>query len=107
MSSTSPDTSPDVSPEEAHHVGYRTYVNVWLALVGLTIVTVAAALADLKQLAIFTAILIATVKSTLVLLYFMHLRFEKKIFAIMFIAAIVTYAIFLGLTFTDYSFRGS
>ena len=91
---------------DAHHVGYRTYVHVWLVLVGLTIVTVAAAMANLKQLAVFTAILIATVKSSLVLLYFMHLRWEKKLFAVMFIAAIATYALFLGLTFTDYSFRG-
>ena len=98
--------SSNTTHSESHEVSYRTYVNVWLALVALTIVTVAAALANLKQLAVFTAILIATVKSSLVLLYFMHLRWEKKLFAFMFIAAIVTYAIFLGLTFTDYSFRG-
>ena len=92
---------------EAHVVPYRMYVNVWLALIVLTGVTVAAALANLKQMAIFTALFVATVKSALVLLYFMHLRWESKLFAYMFIAVIATFAIFLGLTFADYSFRGA
>ena len=91
--------------EDAHHVPYRTYVNVWLALLALTAVTVGAAYADLKHLAIFTAILIACVKSTLVILYFMHLRYEHRLFTYMFLAAVFTYAIFVALTFADYSFR--
>ena len=56
-------------------------------------------------MAIFAAILIATVKSTLVLLYFMHIRFEKPIFTVMILVLLVTYGIFIGLTFTDYSYR--
>jgi cytochrome c oxidase subunit 4 len=91
--------------EQAHHVPYRTYANVWLTLIVLTAITVGSAYTDLKHLAIFTAILIATVKSSLVALYFMHLRFEKRIFAYMVLAVIVTYGIFLALTFADYSFR--
>ena len=91
--------------EAVHHVSYRAYVNVWVALVALTALTVGAHYANLKQLAIFTAILIATVKSTLVILYFMHIRFEKKIFAYMLIATFVTYAIFVLLTFADYYYR--
>ena len=91
--------------DSTHAVPYRTYVNVWLALVILTGVTVGAAYANLKQLSIFTALLIATVKASLVLLYFMHMKYERKIFAYMLIAVIATYMIFLGLTFTDYPFR--
>ena len=91
---------------DAHHVPYRTYVNVWLALVVLTGITVGAAYADLKHLAIFTALLVATVKSSLVLMYFMHLRWESRLFTWMFIAVLATYAIFIGLTFADYGFRG-
>jgi len=94
------------SHEEAHIVPYRTLINVWVALLVLTGITVAAALANLKQMAIFTALLVATAKCTLVLLYFMHLRWENKVFAYMFIAVIATFAVFLGLTFADYSFRG-
>ena len=91
--------------EEHHVIPYRTYVNVWLALVVLTGITVGASMLELRHLAIFTAVLIAAVKSTLVLLYFMHLRFENKLFTIMLLAAIFTYAIFVILTFADYAFR--
>ena len=93
--------------DEVHLIPYRSYVNVWVALIVLTGVTVAAAMANLKQMAIFTALLVATVKSTLVLLYFMHLRYENKLYTYMLIAVIATFALFLGLTFADYSFRGS
>lgn len=90
----------------AHHlVPYRVYVNVWLALVLLTGLTVGAACTDLRHLAVFTAIIIATAKSTLVVLYFMHIRFEHRVFTWFLIAALGTYAIFVILTFSDYSFR--
>jgi cytochrome c oxidase subunit 4 len=80
-------------------------VYVWLALVVLTGITVGVQYADLAHMAIFTAILIAVVKSTLVLMYFMHIRFEKPIFLIMILATLMTYAIFVALTFADYYYR--
>jgi cytochrome c oxidase subunit 4 len=86
-------------------IPYRTYVNVWLALVGLTLVTVGAAYTDLRHLAIFTALLIASTKCMLVILYFMHIRFETRLFTYMLIAIFATYVIFVILTFADYSFR--
>ena len=94
-----------ITTHEDHHVPYSTYVWVWAILIFLTGVTVGAAVADMKHLAVFTAILVATVKSSLVILYFMHIRFERRIFSWMLIAIIATYAIFLILTFADYSFR--
>lgn len=94
-----------VTKHEDHHVPYSTYVNVWIMLIALTGVTVGAAFTDLKHLAIFTAILIAVVKASLVILYFMHIRYERRIFAYMLIAILATYAIFVILTFADYSFR--
>ena len=94
------------SAHEEHHIGpYRTYISVWLILLGLTAITVGAALLDLKQMAIFTAIFIAVIKSTLVVLYFMHIRYENRLFTYMIVAAFGTYAIFLILTFADYGFR--
>ena len=95
----------DAQGAEHHLVPYRVYVAVWAALVILTAVTVGAKYANLQHLAIFTAILIATVKGTLVVLYFMHIRFEKLIFPVMILVLLVTYAIFIGLTFADYFYR--
>ncbi len=91
--------------EKTHLISYRVYVFVWLALVILTGITVGASYTHLGHVAIFTALLIATVKGTLLLLYFMHIRFEKPIYLVMILAVLATYGIFVGLTFTDYIYR--
>jgi cytochrome c oxidase subunit 4 len=91
---------------ETHHmVPYKVYVYIWAALVILTGITVGASYMQLGHVAIFTAILIATVKAGLVLMYFMHIRFEKPIFTVMILATLAAYGIFIGLTFTDYFYR--
>ena len=95
----------DAGHDEHHLVTYRVYVWVWLGLLALTGLTVGAKYADLQHIAIIAALMIATVKATLVLLYFMHIRFEKPIFAVMIAATLLTYVIFIALTFTDYPFR--
>ena len=86
-------------------VPYRVYLIVWLGLLALTVVTVAVSYVDMRNVAILTAVLIATVKSSLVLLYFMDIRFGKPLYAIMILAVLGTYAIFIGLTFADYGYR--
>ena len=98
-------SGPAPHDDTPHLVPYRTYVIVWLGLVALTALTVGAAYADLKHLTIFTALLIASAKSTFVMLYFMHVRYERPLFAWMITAAFGTFAIFVILTFADYSFR--
>jgi cytochrome c oxidase subunit 4 len=86
-------------------VSSNLYVKVWLALVVLTMITVSVSYLDMKKFTVFTAMLIATVKAGLVILYFMHIRFEKMIYWIMLLFVLLIYAIFIILTFFDYSFR--
>lgn len=93
------------SEEKHHHVPIMLYVWVWVALIGLTGITVGAKYTDLQHVAIIAALIIATVKGGLVLLYFMHIRYEKPIFAVMFLVLLVTYVIYIGLTFVDYAYR--
>ena len=81
------------------------YVGVWAALVTLTCVTVGVSFLDMQRFTVFTALLIATVKAALVLLYFMHLRFLRPLYAVMILVVLLTYAIFVILSFSDYSFR--
>jgi len=88
--------------EEHHHVPYRVYFIVWGALLMLTAVTVGVSYVDMKNVPVLTAMLIAATKSMLVLLYFMHIRFEKPLFSVMILAAMLTYGIFIALTFVDY-----
>ncbi|PJA22258.1 MAG: oxidase, partial [Deltaproteobacteria bacterium CG_4_10_14_0_2_um_filter_43_8] len=56
-----------------HHNHHKaTYIKMWIALLILTIVTFAAAYADFGTMNIVIAMAIASVKATLVALYFMH-----------------------------------
>jgi len=90
---------------DTHLVPLQLFVAVWAALIVLTLVTVGASFLDLKQMAMFTALLIATVKCTLVILYFMHMRWDHPILAWFLVACLLTYATFVALTFADYTFR--
>ncbi|MGD2109280.1 MAG: cytochrome C oxidase subunit IV family protein [Phycisphaerae bacterium] len=96
--------------EDAQHhdhplVPYGLYVKVWATLMVLTAITVGASYLDMKHVTVLTACLIATAKAMLVLLYFMHIRFESPIYTYMILAILGTYAIFIGLTFVDYFYR--
>jgi len=91
--------------EKRHSVPLGTYFMIWFGLLVLTGVTVTAAGLHLGKLSIIVAILIATVKGTYVLFYFMNLKYEKRIFKIMFAVALSTFMIILLLTFVDVSFR--
>ena len=89
----------------AHPVPVRLYVAVWAALVALTGVTVGAAALDLKHVSTLVAVGIAVLKSSLVLLYFMHLRWERPVFRYMLLAAVLAFGIFFALSFLDYANR--
>jgi len=84
---------------------FSTYLVIWLGLLMLTGVTVTVSGLNLGQWSVLGAIIIAAVKSTLVVLFFMHLKYEDRVFKIMLGLAIVTLAVIMVLTFVDVSFR--
>ncbi len=84
---------------------YTLYIFIWLSLLVGTGLTVAVAGVNLRTFAIVVALLIATVKTTLVIFYFMHLKYEDRLFRIMLIFAISTLAVILSLTFADIIYR--
>ncbi len=88
-----------------HVVPYGLYVRVWAALLLLTAITVTASTLDMKHVTVLTAMVIAVSKALLVLLYFMHIRFEKRIYVWMILTVLGAYGVFIGLTFTDYWYR--
>ncbi len=92
--------------EARFHISYYgVYILVWLALVILTGITVFVAGLNVGHLTVLAALFIAALKSTLVLSYFMHLKYERGGFHILIPLVLVTLAIFLGLTFSDVAFR--
>jgi cytochrome c oxidase subunit 4 len=93
------------SDARQHAVGSGTYVLVWLGLVIMTGVTVTVAGIDLGGMNVVAALLIASVKSTLVLYWFMHLKYEEGLFRVILFAAVATISIIIGLTFLDILYR--
>ena len=84
----------------------RTYVTVWVGLLMLTGVTVSVAGMDLGQLGVLVALIIAGVKSCLVFLYFMHLRYERGfLFRLIIPGTVLLLVLFIGMVFTDIAFR--
>ncbi len=87
------------------HPGFGIYVVTWLALLVLTAITVTVSGMNLGKLGIVTALLIATIKGSVVASFFMHLKYERPMFTIMLYIVLATLAIFIGLTFLDILFR--
>jgi len=92
--------------EETHApVPYRTFILIWVALLVLTGITVAVSRVDVGALNIWVALGVASLKSSLVIFYFMHLRQETRLFKIGLLVMLVILAIFIGMTFFDVLYR--
>ena len=82
----------------------RVYITVFVALMVLTIVTVAIARFHLPMpIAVSVALLVATVKGTLVACYFMHLISEKKLIYAVLVLTVVFFAALLALPVMTHS----
>ena len=79
-----------------------TYALVWLGLLAGTALTVTTASLSSGRFAVAVVLAIAAAKSSLVLLYFMHLRWERRLLIRLLVPiALVVLAIFIGLTYVD------
>jgi len=90
----------------AHVVPVRVYLAVFAALMVLTAVTTAAAFHDLGPLNNVVALGIATLKATLVVLFFMHVRYGTRLTPLILAASLFWLLILLGLSLCDYLTRG-
>jgi len=74
----------------------RAYILVFVALMALTLITVAVSYLHLPvNQAIMVALLIATVKGSLVASYFMHLISEKKLILWVMVLTVVFFIVLL------------
>ncbi|MBA2702518.1 MAG: cytochrome C oxidase subunit IV family protein [Blastocatellia bacterium] len=86
-----------------HIVSLKIYVSIFLALLVGTALTVWAGLHDFPgQLNVIIALTIAVVKATLVVLYFMHVRYSSRLIWVVFTSALFWLAILFALTLNDY-----
>lgn len=88
-------------PLGVHVVSLPVLLGVFAALIVLTWLTVAASQLNLGDGNLALAIGIATVKASLVALFFMHLRYDNPFYAVLFVSALVCVALFISLTLLD------
>jgi len=89
-----------------HIVPPRVYILVFASLMILTLVTTEAAYLNLGAFNVVVALAIAGSKATLVVLFFMHVRYSKRIIWLVVFAGVLWLALLLGLTLTDVFSRG-
>jgi cytochrome c oxidase subunit IV len=81
-------------------------VAIWLALLAGTGITVAAAFIDLGPFNTIVALTIATIKATLVVLFFMHVKYtHEKLSGLVVVSAIFWLFVLLALSMADYTTR--
>ncbi len=83
----------------------KTFVFVWIALLFLTGVTIEAAHLQLGEWSMLANLLIASTKASLVLWFFMHLKYERRLFKLLLFVPLITVSIIIGLTFFDIWYR--
>jgi cytochrome c oxidase subunit 4 len=91
--------------EKDHIIPYRTFVYVLAALILLTLTSVTLTRIYLGTLTVMAALGIAVFKSSLVLRYFMHLKFESRIYRVMVTLVILLLSTVIIVTFLDYLYR--
>jgi len=91
--------------ETTHIVPHTLYGLILIVLISLTGLSVAVTSIELASLTVFVALLIAGIKATLVLTYFMHLKFDNLLLKIMVTATFVLLGLVMFVTFLDYNYR--
>lgn len=92
--------------EEKHHiVPLRVYVIILIALVALTFSSIWITSIELGEYTVAGALIFASIKSFLVLTYFMHLKYDKPYIKIMVGFVFAIFLVVIIITFLDYLFR--
>ncbi len=88
-----------------HIIQPGLYLTILIVLLVLTATTTGVAFLDLGVLNPIVALAIACIKATLVVLFFMHLRYSSKLLKLTLCAGLFTFTVLILLTLTDYMSR--
>lgn len=91
--------------QHTHIVPLSIYYTIFAALMVGTAITVAVAFIDLGAMNTVVALAIACTKATLVVLYFMHVKYSTRLTWAVVASSILFLVIMLGLTYNDYLTR--
>lgn len=90
---------------EVQTPGYRLYVYVWVALLLLLGITIAAAKIYFSKYSVLINLFIASLKATLVLMFFMHLKYEGRFLKSLVLLTLGALTFIIALTFSDVWYR--
>jgi len=74
-------------------------------LLVLTGITVGMSYVDLGRLNVWVSLIIASIKGSIVLLFFMHMKYEGKVLVFSFLGTLFFLGIMISFTFWDVAFR--
>jgi cytochrome c oxidase subunit 4 len=92
---------PDDGRVHAHISSVGFYVFILLTLMSLTVLTVAVSYIHLGKLNLAVAIIIATTKASLVILFFMHLKYDNKFNSMVLLVSLLFIGVFFAYTLND------
>ena len=94
--------------EHTHHIAPKgLYFTIFAALMLLTLLTVGVTYIDLGQANLLVAMGIAVFKASLVILYFMHVRWSQKLVQVTVASGFLFFGILVLFTLGDYFSRGA
>ena len=93
--------------EPSHDIDAKLYYKIFLMLLSLTILTFLQPLIISESLysTVSIQMFLALIKTFLIVAYYMHLKYESKLFKLIVLVAVVTLSIFFIITATDAIFR--
>jgi cytochrome c oxidase subunit IV len=91
--------------QEHHIVGPKVYGLILLALMVLTATTTGVAFLNLGVFSPVVAIGIACIKATLVILFFMHIKYSSRLMMLTVGAGFFTFLVLITMTLSDYMSR--
>lgn len=89
------------STHQHHILPLKIYLRVAAALLIFTAITVFVAQYQFGEYNLLIAMIIAAIKATLVALFFMHLKYDNKIYATVFVGSLLFLAVFIIFTMFD------
>jgi cytochrome c oxidase subunit 4 len=91
---------------EKHHITpYKSHAVILILLLSLTLISVLVTQIHFSTFSVGVALIIASVKVSLVLIFFMHLKHESNIIKVMVAGVFILFAIVVLITFIDYLLR--
>ena len=91
-----------MASSDGHHVTpFKTYMVIYVSLLVLTVITVAISRVELGVLNMPVAMLVASVKAALVVLWFMHQKYENNLNRVVFASAFFFLLLMFGFTAAD------